>query len=631
MAIGLEVLRDGPRDEGGEKNTYGLPVGEPIAGELREWFADQRDRVLGSLPAEGGGGLPEKLPDPTRDNAPMAEAMTPLLEVYWDSSGRRAYARLGLDPDEWKVTSPHLKARIEGAALAFCESTNRTTSMRLDAALAATRAALAEGMVEHGEGLPELTKRVGAIFDQASEGRARRIAATEASRAVHAAGYEADVQSGVVAGLELLVSADACPLCRMIATECRRVPLGEPFAVIGDHPDYSRIQYPPLHPGCQCTTIEVLTPQHGGPEDPEWDQTLIQPKPGRDYQPPEGKVEPQPEPAKVGKPVPVEPTEGSGPILPGRPIAERIAGYEAGDAKVRRILDVGDASRAEAEDLDRRYAQSLDEIAQLQRDRNTFLKHIGQAQPTDDQRRALAELEARIESARAAREDVRGKAEALKGRIRDEVLASLAAPKPMDLKLEHPGRPKDNRGRPLNPLDDGNRATAETARGFVARLLARGDDANMRVAIAQSKPSQSQRAYYHPGTNHIRIKVREQVATVVHELGHAIDENVKAGGTKALERSLEFLAYRVGQERAAKLGRLFPGSGFRGDEVGRKDHFDRAFSGAEAYYVGKDYGRSGTEVLSMGLQKLHEDPVGFARNDPEYCKFVLGILDGGLR
>ena len=33
----------------------------------------------------------------------------------------------------------------------------------------------------------------------------------------------------------------------------------------------------------------------------------------------------------------------------------------------------------------------------------------------------------------------------------------------------------------------------------------------------------------------------------------------------------------------------------------------------------------------MGLQRLYEDPAGFAHSDPEYTKFLLGILDGALR
>jgi hypothetical protein len=76
------------------------------------------------------------------------------------------------------------------------------------------------------------------------------------------------------------------------------------------------------------------------------------------------------------------------------------------------------------------------------------------------------------------------------------------------------------------------------------------------------------------------------------------------------------------------------GGSYDDSERGRKDKFDEAFneSESESYYVGKDYSGAGyTEILPMGLQKLYNDPVGFAMKDPEYFKYVTGIMDGSLR
>ena len=66
-------------------------------------------------------------------------------------------------------------------------------------------------------------------------------------------------------------------------------------------------------------------------------------------------------------------------------------------------------------------------------------------------------------------------------------------------------------------------------------------------------------------------------------------------------------------------------------ERGRKDRFDAFFDQREAYYCGKDYGPRATEIISMGLEALYVDAIGFARKDPEYCKFILGVLSGALR
>lgn len=288
-----------------EPNTYGLPVGDGIAQILKAWFAVQHKKVLAKIP-QPGGAIPADLAELADDGAPMAAAIAPVLAVTWSKSGKTTYAQLGLDPDDWRVTSPHLKSKIEHAALAFCSSTNATTSKQLTDALRLLRASLIAGLTDEGATLAQLVKRVNTIFESAQKWRARRIAATEASRAVHAAQVQAAEDSGVVAGLEWLVSGDACPLCRKIAAEASRVKLGQPFAVVGHHPEYSKIHHPPLHPGCQCTVVEVLTPDVGGPANPKWAETLDQPKVPKDgYTPPLGTPEPQPNPAKAkAKPKP---------------------------------------------------------------------------------------------------------------------------------------------------------------------------------------------------------------------------------------------------------------------------------------------------------------------------------------
>lgn len=45
--------------------------------------------------------------------------------------------------------------------------------------------------------------------------------------------------------------------------------------------------------------------------------------------------------------------------------------------------------------------------------------------------------------------------------------------------------------------------------------------------------------------------------------------------------------------------------------------------------MGKYY-KGHTEIISMGLELLYDDPIGFAERDPEYFKFLTGILNGDL-
>lgn len=285
-----------------EANTYGLPEGESIAEELRRWFKRQRRVVLKAIPRSGM--LPIHLPR-LQDREwvdPMSAAMAPLLAPYWQETYRESRSRLSRGRARADaVINPHLRRQIERQSFNFCRSTNESTSRRLEDALDALKHEFVQGLVEKGETGPELARRVKAIFEGLTERHAATIAATEASRAIHAAQELAALESGVVAGKELLISADACELCQMVATEAKQVRLGQAFAVIGNHPEYSTIMHPPLHPNCRCSMIDVLFPEYGGPADVEWGLTLFQPQQEIEegYEPPRGLKVPEPEPERI--------------------------------------------------------------------------------------------------------------------------------------------------------------------------------------------------------------------------------------------------------------------------------------------------------------------------------------------
>lgn len=142
------------------------------------------------------------------------------------------------------------------------------------------------------------------------------------------------------------------------------------------------------------------------------------------------------------------------------------------------------------------------------------------------------------------------------------------------------------------------------------------------VTVYQVPEGEKQRAYY-AGERHNRedsgiyLPGHTSARTVMHELGHALETNYRVH-----EAARGFLYHRVGDEEAKPMG-----EGYEAYEVGRDDKFGDAF-GPSARYVGKHYKSEDTEVVSMGLEKLFDDPVNFARYDPEYFKFVVGVLDG---
>jgi hypothetical protein len=265
------------------RNTYGLPTGESIRRELRVWFRRQRKEMLDAL-RKGTTGKDQFYPDlPPFDFEAwaklMAEPFTPILEAYWEESGQRFLSRNGLDEGQWQVVNPNTQRKIEQAAFDFCEETNRTTSESLGRALQGLRSEMIQGIVTEGATVAELTKAVNAVFDQAETWRARRIAMSEASRAVHAAQEDAAIQTGIVVGWEWLLSSDACSLCQTVARRVPAVRIGQPFAVVGDHPTYSEVRFPPLHPHCMCAVTEILAPEYGGPNSVQFAPTLEQPVP----------------------------------------------------------------------------------------------------------------------------------------------------------------------------------------------------------------------------------------------------------------------------------------------------------------------------------------------------------------
>lgn len=188
----------------------------------------------------------------------MSQRMTPIIQAEWEIAGARFASKVGLDPNEWSVVNPLTEEKIRKASLAFCAETNKATSHDLNTALGKLREQLQEGIVNEGESVEQLTKRVQGIFETATESRARTIAQTETSRAVHAAQDDAAYQSGVVTGWRWQLSSDACPVCVAIAARNPVVRLGHPFAVIGKNPIYSHIFMPPAHPRCNCTAQEIL-------------------------------------------------------------------------------------------------------------------------------------------------------------------------------------------------------------------------------------------------------------------------------------------------------------------------------------------------------------------------------------
>lgn len=119
------------------------------------------------------------------------------------------------------------------------------------------------------------------------------------------------------------------------------------------------------------------------------------------------------------------------------------------------------------------------------------------------------------------------------------------------------------------------------------------------------------RPYYRPGR--IYSGPYSGAGDWAHEFAH----HIEAGSFDIQARTWNFLERRTSGEKPVSMGK-----GYGKDEKAKRDRFvDK--------YVGKQYPRgSGSEVLSMGVQFLHRDPVGFARKDPDHFTFTVNTLRG---
>jgi hypothetical protein len=183
-------------------------------------------------------------------------------------------------------------------------------------------------------------------------------------------------------------------------------------------------------------------------------------------------------------------------------------------------------------------------------------------------------------------------------------------------------------GKPLTSPGPDQEFGAKAGAEFVGKLN-RGTMIEDRVAIGESKGG---RAFYNAGDNTVFQPAEfthtpeAHARTMVHELGHWLEAN-KPG---VMQEVQAFIEHRFGNEVAVDLSTIPGNEGLVG-EFGKKDQFDRVFEERRAYYVGKSYvGIDGTyqgsEIVSMGIEALYENPVAFCRKDPEFAQFIIRIL-----
>jgi SPP1 gp7 family putative phage head morphogenesis protein len=164
---------------------------------------------------------------------------------------------------------------------------------------------------------------------------------------------------------------------------------------------------------------------------------------------------------------------------------------------------------------------------------------------------------------------------------------------------------------------DRRRRVNEVRAAYETLVDAKAWPAGTKIAFRQS----TARANYWDRVVKVNLDTDNERGTIAHEIAHGLEILNKDN----LRQANEFLDYRTPGERPISLKKLLPRSGYGTKEKARPDKFQDA-------YVGKIYGEQGkqyaTEVISMGVQYLYENPLQFAEADPEYFEFILHIVRG---
>lgn len=188
----------------------------------------------------------------------MAARFIPYINAYIDQGGQVVTTELGQQlADDWLVEAPQVLDAARGAALDLCEETVNSFLRDLNTSLTGIREDVANSIAS-GETLGETVNRIDRHMQEGSRWRARRIAVTESARAYNAGQMAATQPLDFIVGHELLLSADACPLCHAIYRICPKIRKGGSFGKNGKNDTYKELKFPPYHPNCRCTTVPIF-------------------------------------------------------------------------------------------------------------------------------------------------------------------------------------------------------------------------------------------------------------------------------------------------------------------------------------------------------------------------------------
>lgn len=129
----------------------------------------------------------------------------------------------------------------------------------------------------------------------------------------------------------------------------------------------------------------------------------------------------------------------------------------------------------------------------------------------------------------------------------------------------------------------------------------------------------------------VRLSKAAGVRTTIHEFSHLLEHASRNMHTDNVnhvhKQASDFLEMRTKGEKAKKLNAIKTGDRsldarrFNDAEMVKPDKFSDP-------YTGKIYEHGATEIISMGIEQMWENPGKFSKTDPEYFDFIYATLEG---
>ena len=134
--------------------------------------------------------------------------------------------------------------------------------------------------------------------------------------------------------------------------------------------------------------------------------------------------------------------------------------------------------------------------------------------------------------------------------------------------------------------------------------------------LSSGRDESPERSEFDPATNMITIRRGSDELTIVHELMHAVEEH----DPEFLEAEREYFEKRTRGKARARLYELTGNDEYDDSELA----YDVGGKCVDPYMF-KDYGGSGYELMSMGVEMFYRSPSAYSK-DFEMLKWVLSML-----